>query len=191
MVHEDDAVLMPTTVKIFRLRGLGYSQAEIANRISVSQQTVSYYLRLMKSKSDLIGPDKYFRSLLPYFSESTVNHAEVFEKIKKELHEEREKDRMELNKEMDSIIKYEKKNQKDIKMLEDKSPFIPAEVSGIIKRVERLSEQYKIDIIDMNKEMDSIIKFEKKNQKDIKILEDELNRLSELVNNSGVNRRRS
>ena len=138
MTSDDDSVVIPRLIRIFKLRGLGYSQSEIATRISVSQQTVSYYLRLMKSKSERIGVDKYFSSLLPYFSESTVNHAEVFEKIKKELHEEREKDRMELNKEMDSIIK-----------------------------------------------------FEKKNQKDIKILEDEINRLSELVNNSGVNRRRS
>ena len=138
MVHDDDSVLMPMRVKIFRLRGLGYSQAEIANRISVSQQTVSYYLRLMKSKSDLIGPDKYFRSLLPYFSDNLpVIPAEVRDEIWKELHEKLERDR--------------------------------------INRME---------------EMNSIIKFEQKNQKGIEILKDELTKLSELVNNSDVNIRR-
>ena len=94
MVHDNDSVLMPMRVKIFRLRGLGYSQAEIANRISVSQQTVSYYLRLMKSKSDLIGPDKYFRSLLPYLSDKLpVIPAEIRDEIWKELHEKLEMDR--------------------------------------------------------------------------------------------------
>jgi len=51
------------------LRGLGFNQREIADRLEVSQQTVSYNLKLMKSKSEINGPEKYFRSLLPYFSE--------------------------------------------------------------------------------------------------------------------------
>ena len=50
-----------------------------------------------------------------------------------------------------------------------------------------ISEQRKKDRI----EMDSIMKcFEEDNRKDVKILADELTRLSELMNNSDVNRRR-
>lgn len=117
MVHDDDSVLMPMRVKIFRLRGLGYSQAEIANRISVSQQTVSYYLRLMKSKSDLIGPDKYFRSLLPYLSDKLpVIPAEVRHEIWKELHEKLEMDR---NNRMEEMNSFERKNQEGIKILKN------------------------------------------------------------------------
>ena len=120
MVHDNDSFLMPMRVKIFRLRGLGYSQAEIANRISVSQQTVSYYLRLMKSKSDLIGPDKYFRSLLPYLSDKLpVIPAEIRDEIWKELHEKLEMDRNNTMEEMNSIIKFEQKNQEGIKILKN------------------------------------------------------------------------
>tara|TARA_B110000003_G_scaffold257872_1_gene276641 strand:+ start:1780 stop:2058 length:279 start_codon:yes stop_codon:yes gene_type:complete len=92
----------------------------------------------MKSKSDLIGPDKYFRSLLPYLS--------------------------------------------------DKLPVIPAEVRDEIWK--ELHEKLEMDRNSRMEEMDLIIKFEQKNQEGIKILKDELTKLSELVNNSDVNIRR-
>ena len=71
LMQADDSLIMPRMVEIFLLRGLGYSQSEIATRISVSQQTVSYYLKLMKSKSEKYTPEIYFRSLLPYFSKKS------------------------------------------------------------------------------------------------------------------------
>ena len=60
-------------------------------------------------------------------------------------------------------------------------------MDDMTKFKKEISEQLKKDRI----EMDSIMKsFEEENRKGVKILADELTRLSELMNNSDVNRRR-
>ena len=190
--QDDRSVMIPKMAKILLLRGLGYSQSEIATRISVSQQTVSYYLKLMKSKAESTSPEEYFRSFIPYFSDKVpakiekkkldlgdvryqvgegveVNKITLavddMTKLKKEISEKLKKDRIE----MDSINK------------------ITLAVDDMTKFKKEISEQLKKDRI----EMDSIMKsFEEENRKGVKILADELTRLSELMNNSDVNRRR-
>ena len=158
LMQADDSLIMPRMVEIFLLRGLGYSQSEIATRISVSQQTVSYYLKLMKSKSEKYTPEIYFRSLLPYFSKkSPVIPTET--RISATY--------------VDSGVEAGKINV--------------TYVDDMTKYMKDISEKLKTDRI----EMDSKIKlFKKENEKGIKILADELTRLSELVNNSDVNRRK-
>ena len=88
-------------IRIFRLRGLGYNQREIADKIGgISQQQISYFLKLMKAKSSKIGEEAYIRSLLPYLASPieegmgdipwhgqeapynlSLNHAEKFRNI--------------------------------------------------------------------------------------------------------------
>ena len=159
--QDDRSVMIPKMAKILLLRGLGYSQSEIATRISVSQQTVSYYLKLMKSKAESTSPEEYFRSFIPYFSDKVP--AKI-EKKKLDLGDVRYQigEGVEVNK-------------------------ITLAVDDMTKFKKEISEQLKKDRI----EMDSIMKsFEEENRKGVKILADELTRLSELMNNSDVNRRR-
>ena len=148
MPQDDQLVIQPKMAKIFLLRGLGYSQSEIATRISVSQQTVSYYLQLMKSKAESTSPEEYFRSFIPYFSESPVIPTES--RISATyVAEGMEASQITLS--LDYMTKFKKE----------------------------ISEQLKKDRI----EMDSIMKsFEEENRKGVKILADELTRLSELMN---------
>ena len=92
-------------IRIFRLRGLGYNQREIADKIGgISQQQISYFLKLMKAKSSKIGEEAYIRSLLPYLASPieegmgdipwhgqeashnlSVNHAEKIRKIDRNM----------------------------------------------------------------------------------------------------------
>ena len=47
-----------------KLRALGWSQAEIAAKLSVSHQTVAYQLRKLKELSLKNGPDEVFTKIL-------------------------------------------------------------------------------------------------------------------------------
>lgn len=47
-----------------KLRALGWSQAEIADKLRVSQQTVAYQLRKLKELSMKNGPDQVFSKTL-------------------------------------------------------------------------------------------------------------------------------
>jgi hypothetical protein len=96
----------PRMIRIFRLRGLGYNQREIADKIGgISQQQISYFLKQMKAKSSKIGEEAYIRSLLPYLASPieegmgdipwhgqeasyslSLNHAEKFRKIDRNMH---------------------------------------------------------------------------------------------------------
>ena len=138
MVRDHESVVMPRMVKIFRLRGLGYSQSEIATRISVSQQTVSYYLKLMKSKSQTIGPDKYFRSLLPYLSDKApAIPAEVnelnkkFDQFSEEIMNELENERNNRNEEVSEATRmFTTINQTNIELFR----VLETEIRNIAKR---------------------------------------------------------
>lgn len=92
-------------IRIFRLRGLGYNQREIADKIGgISQQQISYFLKLMKAKSSKIGEEATIRSLLPHLASPieegmgdipwhgqeashnlSVNHAEKFRNIDRNI----------------------------------------------------------------------------------------------------------
>jgi orotate phosphoribosyltransferase-like protein len=45
--------------RLFVLRGLGFSQDEIADRLDVNQETISYHLRRLKRKTVKEGRDEY------------------------------------------------------------------------------------------------------------------------------------
>ena len=49
---------------LVKLRALGWSQAEIAEKLLVSQQTVAYQLRKLKELSLKNGPDEVFTKTL-------------------------------------------------------------------------------------------------------------------------------
>jgi len=157
MPQDHQSVVQPKMAKILMLRGLGYSQSEIATRISVSQQTVSYYLQLMKSKAESTSPEEYFRSFIPYFSDKPP------------------------------VIPTETRISATYVPSGVEASKITLSVDDMTEFKKEISEQLKKDRL----EMDSIMKcFEKENRKGVKILADELTRLSELINNSDVNRRR-
>lgn len=160
MVHE------PRMLKIFMLRGLGFNQREIADRLEVSQQTVSYNLKLMKSKSEINGPEKYFRSLLPYFSE-----------WKKPVIPGDSADLME---------------EKILKMFR-KKPVIPGDsVDSINETMKGLQIQFKKEFKKefdhfRNEEMSQTrMMFTKMNEEHVRIFEDQINKLSKKVKKSGV-----
>ena len=50
--------------QMLKLRALGWSQAEIAVDLNVSQQTVAYNLKKLKEKSKKLGTDQVFNSAL-------------------------------------------------------------------------------------------------------------------------------
>lgn len=156
MVHE------PTISKIFMLRGLGFNQREIADRLEVSQQTVSYNLKLMKSKSEIIGPEKYFRSLLPYFSEwkKPVIPGDSADLLKEGI----------------------------LKMFL-KKPVIPDDsVDSINETMKGLHIQLKKEFDHFrNEEMSQTrMMFTKMNEEHVRIFEDQINELSKKVKKSGV-----
>lgn len=49
---------------ILILRGLGYSTTEIAERLNISPQLVSYYLAKFKERADKVGPQWAFVEVL-------------------------------------------------------------------------------------------------------------------------------
>ena len=177
MPQDHQSVVQPKMAKILMLRGLGYSQSEIATRISVSQQTVSYYLQLMKSKAESTSPEEYFRSFIPYFSdkppviptETRISATYVPSGV--------EASKITLS--VDDMTEFKKEISEQFK---DR-----IEMDDMTEFKKEISEQLKKDRL----EMDSIMKcFEEENRKGVKILADELTRLSSLMNNSDVNRRR-
>jgi len=156
MVHE------PRLLKIFMLRGLGFNQREIADRLEVSQQTVSYNLKLMKSKSEINGPEKYFRSLLPYFSE-----------WKKPVIPGDSADLM---------------KEKALKMLR-KKPVIPGDSVDSIN--EKLRDTYynlkkEMETAFTEEMSQTRMMFTKMNEEHVRIFEDQINDLSKKVKKSGV-----
>ena len=194
MPQDHQSVVQPKMAKILMLRGLGYSQSEIATRISVSQQTVSYYLQLMKSKAESTSPEEYFRSFIPYFSDKPPviptetriamdsKILEYFEELKDLASVTYVPSGVEASKitlSVDDMTEFKKEISEQFK---DR-----IEMDDMTEFKKEISEQYKKDRL----EMDSIMKcFEEENRKGVKILADELTRLSELMNNSDVNRRR-
>ena len=49
---------------LLKLRALGWSQAEIAEQLKVSQQTVAYNLKKLKEQSKRLGPDEVFNKAM-------------------------------------------------------------------------------------------------------------------------------
>ena len=49
---------------ILRLRGLGWSQKEIAETLNVSQQVIAYHLKKLREKSKKTNPEDVFNSVL-------------------------------------------------------------------------------------------------------------------------------
>ena len=49
---------------ILKLRGIGWSQKEIAETIGASQQVVAYHLKKLREKSREMNPDDVFSSAL-------------------------------------------------------------------------------------------------------------------------------
>jgi predicted transcriptional regulator len=49
---------------LLKLRALGWSQAEIAEKLEVSQQTVAYNLKKLKEQSKRLGPDEVFNKAM-------------------------------------------------------------------------------------------------------------------------------
>ena len=64
----DTACLMALTpeqvANLLKLRALGWSQAEIAEQLKVSQQTVAYNLNKLKEQSKRLGPDEVFNKAM-------------------------------------------------------------------------------------------------------------------------------
>ena len=64
----DTASLMALTpeqvANMLKLRALGWSQAEIAEQLNVSQQTVAYNLKKLKEQSKRLGPDEVFNKAI-------------------------------------------------------------------------------------------------------------------------------
>lgn len=64
----DTACLMALTpeqvANLLKLRALGWSQAEIAEQLKVSQQTVAYNLKKLKEQSKRLGPDEVFNKAM-------------------------------------------------------------------------------------------------------------------------------
>ena len=50
--------------ELLKLRALGWSQAEIAERLGTSQQVVGYQLKKLKEKSMKLGTDQVFNAAL-------------------------------------------------------------------------------------------------------------------------------
>ena len=49
---------------IVQLRGLGYSQEEIANRLNISQSSVAYHLKEFRERAEADGDDATFAALV-------------------------------------------------------------------------------------------------------------------------------
>ena len=49
---------------ILRLRGLGWSQKEIAETLDVSQQVIAYHLKKLREKSRQTNPEDVFNNVL-------------------------------------------------------------------------------------------------------------------------------
>ena len=50
--------------ELLKLRALGWSQAEIAERLGTSQQVVGYHLKKLKEQSMKLGTDQVFNAAL-------------------------------------------------------------------------------------------------------------------------------
>ena len=50
--------------EIAKLRALGFSQQEIANRLGVSQTTVAYHLKKLRELSNEKGEDEAFNAII-------------------------------------------------------------------------------------------------------------------------------
>ena len=50
-------------LNIAKLRAIGYSQSEISEQLSISQQTISYQLKKLRLEADKVGPDYLFGAL--------------------------------------------------------------------------------------------------------------------------------
>jgi len=50
-------------LSIAKLRAIGYSQSEISEQLSISQQTISYQLKKLRLEADKVGPDYLFGAL--------------------------------------------------------------------------------------------------------------------------------
>ena len=63
--HGRSMALTPEQVaNLLKLRALGWSQAEIAEQLKVSQQTVAYNLKKLKEQSKRLGPDEVFNKAI-------------------------------------------------------------------------------------------------------------------------------
>ena len=49
---------------LLKLRALGWSQAEIAEQLKVSQQTIAYNLKKLKKQSKKLGADEVFNKAM-------------------------------------------------------------------------------------------------------------------------------
>lgn len=49
---------------LLKLRALGWSQAEIAEQLKVSQQTIAYNLKKLKEQSKKLGADEVFNKAM-------------------------------------------------------------------------------------------------------------------------------
>lgn len=50
--------------ELVKLRALGWSQVEIAEKLNISQQTVAYHLKKLKEKSHKHGADEVFTNTI-------------------------------------------------------------------------------------------------------------------------------
>jgi len=50
--------------ELLKLRALGWTQAEIAERLNTSQQVIGYQLKKLKEQSKKVGTDEVFHSAL-------------------------------------------------------------------------------------------------------------------------------
>lgn len=50
--------------ELLKLRALGWSQAEIAEKLNTSQQVIGYQLKKLKEKSKIRGTDEVFNAAL-------------------------------------------------------------------------------------------------------------------------------
>jgi len=60
-----DLALTPQQIaSIMKLRGLGWSQKEIAETLGASQQVVAYHLKKLREKSKKVGVDDAFSAAI-------------------------------------------------------------------------------------------------------------------------------
>tara|TARA_B100002052_G_C15731421_1_gene528829 strand:+ start:560 stop:814 length:255 start_codon:yes stop_codon:yes gene_type:complete len=57
--------LTPTQIcELIKLRALGWSQSEIAEKLNTSQQVIGYQLKKLKNQSKKMGTDEVFNAAL-------------------------------------------------------------------------------------------------------------------------------
>ena len=60
-----DMALTPNQIaELLKLRALGWSQSEIAEKLNTSQQVIGYQLKKLKEKSKIRGTDEVFNAAL-------------------------------------------------------------------------------------------------------------------------------